>query len=89
MAESVNYNEKKFKKVYLAKVNGDFPYEKTIIVDKPIYCVSIKNATYSTEYEVDPNASEEQKNKAAEAYEKKAKAAKTEFVKLWYDKKSN
>lgn len=77
-------NNEKFvtKKMYYARVGGNFNQELWGEVDMPIVCLDHKNGVHAV-YEVE-------KHKELEAYNKDPrKESVTEFKKLWYDAESD
>lgn len=66
------------KKMYYARVQGDFDDAKHALVDMPIVCLNYKNGQYCV-YEKD-------KHEKDPAFTKETpKESQTEFKKLWYD----
>lgn len=72
--------DKNVKKTYLARVHGklltDSQKDQELIIDKPIYCVSKRDAKYDV-------------CESSEAIPNKAKEALTKVKTIWYDGKSD
>ena len=66
------------KKMYYARVAGDFDDKAHSLVDKPLVCLNYKNGVYAVY--------EEEKHKDDPLYNKETpKESQTQFKKVWYD----